>query len=210
MPPGLWPQDQQYLQRIAPKQDKAHAKALFQQLVNEGVMLPGYPVTIAPPPDDARVQIAEVMVTNLREIGVNAVMERVEWATYNDLLGQGNENLVFMLGTTPAVPDPDANVRWLFGKDGAHGQYLNIGHFKEDAAWDAQINQAQVSQDKATRTRLYREIVRTMMNEVIHIPLYYKNAIMAKRADVKDLDVSPLFEWDIVKPWANVYVDRSR
>jgi len=210
VPPGLWPQDQQYLQSIALKQDKARAKALFQQLVNEGVMPRDYPVTIAPPPDDARIKIAEVMVTNLREIGVNAVMERVEWATYTTVVEGGNENLVFMLGTIPAVPDPDANVRWLFGKDGAHGQYLNIAQFKEDAAWDAQINQAQVSQDKATRTRLYREIVRTMMKEVIHIPLYYKNAIMAKRADVKDLDVSVLWEWDIVKPWANVYVDRTR
>ena len=51
---------------------------------------------------------------------------------------------------------------------------------------------------------------RTMMQQVMHIPLYTKNAIMAKRDFVKDLDVSPQSEWQLVKPWANVYLEGKK
>ena len=49
-----------------------------------------------------------------------------------------------------------------------------------------------------------------MMEQVVHIPLYHKNAVMANRDYVKNLDVNLLFEWDLVKPWANVAVEGKR
>jgi peptide/nickel transport system substrate-binding protein len=205
VPPGLWPQDVEYLKGVALKKDQARAKTLFQQLVDEGVMPRDYTVTVAPPPDDARIKVAEVMVTNLKEVGVNAELLRVEWATYSQITRE-DRNLIFMLGSTPAIPDPDANVRWLFSKESVHGKYLNIEHFKEYPDWDAQITKAQRSADREERTQIYRDLVRTMMQQVVHIPLYHKNAIIAKRDYVKDLDVNLMFEWDLVKPWANVSV----
>ena len=209
VPPGLWPQDVDHLSRIALKKNQAKAKALFQQLVDEGVMPKDYTVTIAPPPDDARIRIAEVMVTNLKEVGVNAELLRVEWATYSDITRQDRDQ-IFFLGTTPAIPDPDANVRWLFSKQSVHGKYLNVEHFPEYPTWDAQIEKAQRSQDRQEREQIYRDVVRTMMERVVHIPLYHKNAVMAHRDNVQGLDVGLLFEWDLVKPWANVSVDAKR
>jgi peptide/nickel transport system substrate-binding protein len=206
VPPGLWPRDEEYLKGVALKQDQEQAKALFQELIDEGVMPEDYTITVAPPPDDARISIAEVMVTNLQEVGVNAEIVKVDWGTYTDML-TGDENMIYMLGTIPAIPDPDANIRWLFSEGSSHGRYLNLPAFEEYPEWDAQIKQAQQSQDRAEREQIYRDLVRTMMEGVIHIPLYHKNAIMAKRDYVKEFEVDKRFRWNIVRPWANVYIE---
>src|SRR5262249_54280905 len=178
-PPGLWPEDQEFLRSIALKRDPDKAKELFAQLVAEGVMPKEYRVQVTPPPDDARGRIAEVMVTNLKELGVDAEVLQVDWATYLKLLEQSDQSSIYMLGTTPAIPDPDAVMRWLFSKDGAHGRYLNIGQFSDYPAWDAELKTAQASQNREERARIYRELARTMMQLVMHVPLYTKDAIMA-------------------------------
>lgn len=205
VPPGLWPQDQEYLKSIALPQDQEKSKALFQELIDEGIMPEDYTITLAPPPDDARIKIAEVMATNLIEVGRKAEIVRVEWATYSDLTSEPR-NMIFYLGTTPAIPDPDANVRWLFEQASSHGRYLNITQFEEYPEWEEQIFKAQQSADRAEREKIYTEIGRKMMELVVHIPLYNKNAILTKRDYVQDLDVNLLFTWNLVKPWATVYL----
>ena len=191
---------------LALKQDKEKAKQLFQELIDEGVMPKDFKVTVAPPPDDARSTIAEIMVTDLQEIGINAELLLLEWATFLETL-QGDINLIYMLGTTPSIPDPDANIRWLFSQEGSHGRYLNITHFEQQPEWEAQIMLAQQSRDHDERAQVYDDLVRTMMKEVVHIPLYHKSAVMAKHDYVKDLGVSARYRWDLVRPWANVYVE---
>lgn len=206
VPPGLWPEDGDYLAGLALQQDQDGAKALIQELIDEGVMAADEKVIVAPPPDDARISVAEVMVTDLQSIGVNAEILKVDWGTYTDVIS-GDENLIFMLGTVPAIPDPDANVRWLFGLDSAHSNYLNLPEFEEYPGWDALITQAQKSQDHDERVQIYTDMVRTMMELVIHIPLYNKNKVMAKRDYVKDFKVTPRSGYDLVRPWANVHIE---
>lgn len=208
--PGMWPRDDDYLKSNALKRDPEKAKALFQQLMTEGVMAKDYKITIAPPPDDARINIATVMVTNLKELGMNAEVTQVDWTAYTNLLEQGTQNVVYFLGTIPSIPDPDASIRWLFSKDGAHGRYLKISQFKDYPTWDAQMLKAESSLNQDERAKIYLDLTRTMMQQVYHIPLYYKNAVMAKRDWVKDLDVDPMYVWDVVKPWANVYVEGKK
>ncbi len=207
IPPGMWPQDDEYLKSNAYKRDPDKAKALFKQLIDEGVMPKDYVVTIAPPPDDVRIRVSEVMATNLKELGINAEITRLDWTAYTPMLEQSDKNVIYMLATTASIPDPDASIRWLFSKDGAHGRYLKISQFKEYEGWGTQITKAQFSSKQEERAQIYRDLARTMMKQVFHIPLYYKNAVMAKRTYVKDLDVDPMYAWDIVKPWANVSIE---
>lgn len=208
--PGMWPRDDDYLKSNALKRDPEKAKALFQQLISEGVMAKDYKITIAPPPDDVRISIATVMVTNLKELGMNAEVTQVDWTAYTNLLEQGTQNVVYFLGTIPSIPDPDASIRWLFSKDGAHGRYLKISQFKDYPTWDAQMLKAESSLNQEERSKIYLDLTRTMMQQVYHIPLYYKNAVMAKHDYVKALDVDALYVWDVVKPWANVYVEGKK
>ena len=206
VPPGLWPQDEDYLKSIALKQDQAKAKELFDELIAEGVMAADEKIIVAPPPDDARISVAEIMVTDLQSLGINAEIVKMEWGAYLEAI-VGEQNMIYMLGTTPAIPDPDANVRWLFGEDSAHTNYLNLTPFADYSTWDEMIKQAQKSQNRDERAQLYQEVVRATMEQVVHIPLYHQNAIMAKHSYVKEFDVSPRVGWDLVRPWANVFIE---
>lgn len=206
VPPGLWPRDEEAMKALALKQDKEKAKQLFQELIDEGVMPQDYKVQVAPPSDNVRKTLCEIMVTDMQEIGVNAELLLLEWATFLETLA-GDIDMIYMLGTTPAIPDPDANVRWLFSQDSSHGRYLNITHFEQQPEWEAQIKQAQKSQDQDERARLYDSLVRTMMELVVHIPLYHKSAVMAKHDYVKEFGLSKRYRWDLVRPWANVHVE---
>lgn len=211
IPPGLWPRDDTFLKGIAPKQNKGRAKELFDELIKEGVMASDFKILVAPPPDDARIRIGEIMVTDLKQLGLNAELWRGDWAAHSDITLQTNFSLIYMLGTIAAIPDPDANIRWLFGSQGGHSTYLNLKIEPGYKALDDRINRAQESKSRDERERIYREVQRHVLRQVYHIPLYHKNVIMAARTHVKDFDVSQSFStWNVVKPWANVYMEGKK
>jgi peptide/nickel transport system substrate-binding protein len=207
VPPGLWPQDGDYLKSIAPKQDKDEARRLFDELIAEGVMAADYKIPILPYPEDARGKIAEILITNLKEIGVDLDVIRLDRAAYSAHVRTTEDNCIFFFGTTPSFPDPDANLRWLYGKEGVHGGYLNIAALPEDEAWEASLRTAQQSQDQAEREQIYTDLQRQFVENVLHLPLYYLNALLAKKKYVQQLDVDPgLGALDLVTPDVNVYL----
>ena len=63
------------------------------------------------------------------------------------------------------------------------------------------------SRDHDERVQIYRDMVRTMMELAIHIPMYHKNVIMAKRDYVKEFEAIPRWEWVLVGPSVNVYIE---
>jgi peptide/nickel transport system substrate-binding protein len=203
VPPGLWPRDDAALQEIAPKENDALAKSTFQALTAEGVIPRDFKLIVAPPPDDTRIKLAEILVVNLRENGVNAEVVRVEWATYVNYI-QGDLPMVFMLGTIPAFPDPDANLRWLFGSAGQQAKFLNL----KDQALDDRLQAAQRTRGQREREALYTQIQRDMMQKTFHIPMYYLNNVIAHKKVVKGLKPSQYWRWELVTPWSLVTVER--
>lgn len=203
VPPSLWPRDDEALREIALKEDDEQAKRLFQALIAEGVMPKDFKVIVAPPPDDTRIKLAEVLVVNLRENGVNAEIIRLEWATYVNYI-QGDVMSIYMLGTIPAFPDPDANLRWLFSSSSQQAKFLNL----KDSALDDKLVMAQRTRTQRDREAIYRDIQRDMMRNVYHIPMYYLNNVIAQRKVVKGLRPSQYWRWELVTPWSSVSLER--
>jgi len=203
VPPGLWPRDDEALQDIALKENDAQAKSIFQSLMQEGVIPRDFKVIVSPPPDDTRIKLAEILVVNLRENGINAEVVRVEWATYVNYI-QADTMVIFMLGTIPAFPDPDANLRWLFGSAGQQAKFLNL----KDAALDDQLQAAQRNRNPRDREAMYKQIQRDMMQKTYHIPMYYLNNVIAYKKFVKGLKPTQYWRWELVTPWNMVSVER--
>ncbi len=207
--PGAWPQDDEYLKGIALKQDKAQARALFDELIKEGVMAKDELVTLAPAPSDDRIAIAEVMVTDLKEIGINAELLQLDWTAHAEIC-QGDKNLIYNLGTLPPILDPDVNLRGLYSQESTSGRELNIKIHPQAAEWEAQLEKGRKSQDRKEREEIYRQFARAMMEQVIHIPMYNKKMLMAKHEYVRELALSGQARWDMVRPWANVYIEGKK
>ncbi|MBI4278187.1 MAG: ABC transporter substrate-binding protein [Armatimonadetes bacterium] len=206
VPPSLWPRDDEALREIALKENDREARELFQALIRDNVMPRDFKIVVAPPPDDTRVKLAEVLVANLRENGVGAEVLRLEWATYINYL-ESNNMIIYMLGTIPAYPDPDANLRWLFGSAGQQARFLNIRSLEPNL--DEQLQKAQRSPSHREREILYRDIQRDMMRKVYHIPMYYLNNVVAVRKGVvKGLKPSQYWRWELATPWSQVEVTR--
>ena len=202
IPPGLWPDDREYLTKHAVRKDPTKARKLFDQLIAEGKMVRDFPVIIRVNQDPIRVKLGEIMVTELKSIGVNASLEVMEWGAYINAL-KGQSQFMYMLGTTPAILDPDAVLNWLFSSDSNHGKFLNLTNKRIDEL----LLTGRKSATRAERDKVYLEAQRIALGEIYHIPAYHSNFVQGYRKRVHDFHASPFWRWDIVTPFANVWVD---
>jgi len=203
--PGLWPRDLDYLTSHAIQQDKSLAKLLFDELIAEGVMTTDTEVLFWVNQDPVREKIAEIVVSELQSIGVNAKMRVSEWAAYLDALFDTKSPYLYMLGTTPKIPDPDATLYWLLGAGGANAdQFLGI-----DVPWvNDLLMQARKTSNQDEREELYKTVQRwALLEEVYHIPAYHTIYIHPMSTRVHGLITTPIDEWWLCNKFTNVWVE---
>lgn len=204
--PGLWPRDLDHMRSNAYKQDQVKAKQLFEELVAEGVMTKDTPVIFHINNDPPRQKVAEYVVSSLKEIGVNAQVKVDEWSIYLNRLVQEKVGQMYILGTTPAIIDPDAVFHWLYSVDGNHGGVI-LGRKRSDV--DEMLLEARQLTDMTRREEMYKAIQRRMvLEEVYHIPAYHLNQVRAVRPRVQDLIISPMGDWPLVTVDNNVWLSK--
>ncbi|HHY14464.1 MAG TPA: ABC transporter substrate-binding protein, partial [Firmicutes bacterium] len=193
--PGLWPRDLEYMKAAALKEDKERAKELFAELVKDGVMEKDTPIYFRVNEDPIRIKIAEIVTTNLQQIGVNAKMEIIEWSAYLDWVLRSRIPGMYMLGTTPSIVDPDAVFHWLYSTEAHHAGIIDALEEHEADAW---IIEARESADHQVREELYRRIQRwALIENVQQIPAYHQNVVIAVRNNVRGLKPAPNGQWFI-------------
>ena len=211
VPPLVWPHDDAFLKEHALRQDKAKAKTLFGELVAEGVMKPDTKVLVSMPNDPERIKLGEILVTSLKEIGVNAELKVSETGSYIEAAVKGTEPFIYSLFAVPRYLDPDAVFSWLFlsGPSGStHGAKI-LGLAERDPRINEPIERARVISDQAERTKLYVPLQRyVMLDRVYHIPAYFRTIVLGKRSAVQDLHPAPNDLFWLVTPFSNVWLDR--
>jgi peptide/nickel transport system substrate-binding protein len=209
VPPGLWPRDLDFMKANAIQQDKELAKQLFAELIAEGVMTSETEVVFHVNQDAVRELIGEIIVSELQSIGVNAVLKISEWAAYLDAVIKTEEPCMYMLGTTPKIPDPDAVFSWLFssGEDGSTHGSLILG-LSEQPEINQLLLEARTTPDQSQREELYKEIQRWAITEnAYHIPAFHLSVTMAHSTKVHGLVALPSQIWMLCTETANVWVD---
>jgi len=202
---GVWPRDVEHAKSVALKQDKAKAKALFEELIAEGVMTKATPVVFLSNEDSVRVKLFEIMVTNLKEIGVNAQLKVLEYSAWLDSVVKQKVPCICCLGCTAAILDPDAIFNWQFSCGSNLGG--NILGLKRSEI-DDMLAQARTTTDRGVRETLYKKIEKWVIEEnVYHIPAYTLNTVIAVNKRVHGLEPSPDGYWRILIEDTNVWVD---
>jgi peptide/nickel transport system substrate-binding protein len=204
MPPHWWTGgDYAAMQRLALPRDPARARQLFAELQKDGVVPAGTPVHMIVNQGSERQRIGEVVVTSLKAIGVPAELTVMEWGAYLARLRKKEEPLLYILSTIPQAPDPDASLHWLFYSKGTHGGFLGL---PSDTELDRQILTARASTSDRERQALYNGIMRQVMGEVYHVPLFFQNIVVAHSRRVQGLKPSPLWDWNLTTAFTNVRV----
>lgn len=118
-----------------------------------------------------RVQIAQIIQANLKEIGIESSIEIVEWGTFLKKTSEGIHDILlttWILG----VSDIDTVVTTLFHSNsiGAEGNRS----FYDNPVLDSQIDLARATTDVEKRKERYKSIQEIILDDNPIIPLVYK------------------------------------
>ncbi|GEN85133.1 ABC transporter substrate-binding protein [Sporosarcina luteola] len=129
-------------------------------------------------PDGAKV--AEVIQSNLADIGVKAKIVTYEWGTYLDKASKGEAD-AFMLGWTGDNGDADNFLYALLDEDNIPSN--NYTYFKNAKMHDLFI-EAQTEVDEDKRIELYKEAQEIIHEEAPWVPLAHSTPLLAAAKDL--------------------------
>ncbi|MGL4393500.1 MAG: ABC transporter substrate-binding protein [Fusobacteriaceae bacterium] len=131
-----------------------------------------------------RMQMAEVIQANLKEVGIEVVIQSVEWGTFLQKTSEGAHDIL-IASWYIAAPDPDTILRNLIysksiGSGGNRSFYSN-------SELDRLLEQATENIDENIRLENYKAIQDILARDVPVIPLIHRNDFAVKNKRVNNL-----------------------
>ena len=197
IPSGVFPEDTDYMKNAALPYDKKEAKRLFDELKKDGLLSDGFEFSIYTSQNPYRVKIATAIATELRNFGLKAKVESLEWGTLFPLLKKGTG--VYIMGWG-SVPDPD---RWTY-KIFHTGSTMNFSHYSRPEI-DRALEQGRILVGTEKRGAMYKKAMRKALAEdYIHIPLVFKSVTAVVNRAVVDFSPSSQDYFHLVTEKRNV------
>ncbi len=178
MPPTVFGYNSSIKDRI---RDTAAAKALLRKAgVAEGFEVRLFAMPNPRPYMPQPRKVAQVLKENLKEVGIEAVIESPEWQLYLDQTMNGKHDLC-LLGWTTDNGDPD-NFLWqlLDSSNAKIGSAMNVSFYR-NAEVDALFAAAKRSMDRVERKALYEKAQEIVFRDVPMIALAYFPQVVACR-----------------------------
>ncbi|MCZ8536974.1 ABC transporter substrate-binding protein [Paenisporosarcina quisquiliarum] len=161
--------------------DPAKAKALLAEAgLAEGFEMELWAMPVPRPymPDGQKV--AEVIQSNLADVGIKAKIVTFEWATYLEKARNGEAD-AFMLGWTGDNGDADNFLYVLLDKDNIGSN--NYSYYSNDELHDILIEaQSEVDEDK--RNELYGQAQEIIFEDAPWVPLAHSTPLLAGKANL--------------------------
>jgi len=162
--------------------DEAKAKAAFEEWTAAGNSLSS-PITLQFNADAGHEPVVQIMIDNLKAIGIEAVAEPMPTETYFSTLADGGCKMICRAGWFADYPTYDNFMYDLFHGDSIGGN--NLGPFV-NAEFDKLITEAKQTPDKPTAYGLYNQAETILLNDVGVIPVTWYKGDYAFNADKLD------------------------
>jgi len=158
--------------------------------------------TIIVPPDEKRENVAVSVANGIREAGYGARVQRLDLGTFAEryTTGSADDYTLYALGWS-GVPDPDTFLYFLFAHD-AIGS-TNGTYYRNEAMNDA-ILAARQATDQERRRQRYEDVVRTVLDDRVHLPAYTQANSFGVSSRVQDWLPHPVSGFDVVSSENNV------
>lgn len=139
-----------------------------KKLLKEAGFENGLELTLLTSDRKERINMAEVIQSQLKGIGVNVKIQVMEYGAYIDMIEKGEHDLLIG-GWGNATGDGDYNQYSLFhsasqGPPGNHFYYSN-------PEVDKMIEEARQETDETKRLKLYEEVMQKEMDDAVYIPI---------------------------------------
>jgi peptide/nickel transport system substrate-binding protein len=139
-----------------------------KKLLNEAGYENGLELSLLTSDRKERINMAEVIQSQLKGIGVNVEIQVMEYGAYIEMVNNGKHDL-FIGGWGNATGDGDYNQYNLFhtASQGPAGNHF----FYSNPEVDEKIEAARQETDEAKRLKLYEEVMQIEMDEAVYIPI---------------------------------------
>ncbi|MDQ3627741.1 MAG: ABC transporter substrate-binding protein [Actinomycetota bacterium] len=128
------------------------------------------------------VSVAQVMSSQLAEVGVDVKIRTLDFATWLDEQGKGNFD-VFMLGWLGNI-DPD---EYYYAQHHSGGSFNFHGYDNPEV--DQLLDDARVETDQADRKALYDQIAELIVDDASYVYLYNPDVVQGWSPDVQGYTV---------------------
>ncbi len=200
IPPTLWSYDDSI-------DDFEYNPELSKQLLAEAGYENGFETTLwalpVPRPyiPDGRA-LAEVIQSELDNIGIKAKIVTYDWGTYLEKTKNGEHDMA-MLGWSADLGDPDNFFYFLLSKASAEKPAGNIAFYKSDEMQEI-LEKARSITDRDERVALYQEAQHLFHKDVPWVPLAHAKQVLVVNKKVKNLKLHPL-NWKYLR---NITIER--
>ena len=133
---------------------------------------------------------AEYVQARLQSIGIEAEIEVLDGATYNEATAAGEYDLSLSIRGL-ANSEPYLLMRDYLAADGGANQRLNIG-FQSDEV-DQIFADLREEWDHEERQRLYHRLQEIVAEELPMIPLFYEEGIVVHSSNVTGYEIQPTY-----------------
>ena len=175
---GHSPEAKQYEQNY----DKA------RQLLKEAGYEEGFSTTLWVSDNPVRIQIAQVIQAQLREVGIQMAIDVVEWGAFLDGTSRGDHE-TFMMGWVTVTGDADYGLYALFNSS-THGSAGNRS-FYSNPEIDTRLEAARISNDMDERRKLYGDIQITLQEELPTISIFNEFQNAGMQSNVQGFELAP-------------------
>ena len=135
-------------------------------------------------------RVADMIRADLARIGIRAELVTRDWNAYRAALYGGTPTMM-LYGWTSDNGDPDNFLHVLLGCRAAEPGGANLARWC-DPGYDAAVKSARGTDDRATRTRLYRDAQARFRESAPWVPLAHTIVHMAARRSVAGFRTDPL------------------
>jgi peptide/nickel transport system substrate-binding protein len=132
--------------------------------------------------DAFRVRLATLLQAELAEVGIDLVIDSLDWGTFYADVSAGRFQLYGLSWVGLKLPDI---YRQAFHSASTPPDGLNRGHYAE-AGLDCLIEAAESAGDDTRRRLLYHAIARRLLYDAPYVPLWFETQTAVVRDDIAD------------------------
>lgn len=159
-----------------------------KELLKQAGLEKGFKTTIWTNDNPVRVQIAQIVQAQLKEIGIDVKIETLEWGSYLDRTGRGEHDM-FILGWVTVTGDADYGLYALYHSSQKGG--AGNRSFYENKKVDELLDKAKATSDSKEREKLYHEIQEIVVEDAPVANLYYQTQNVGMQKAIKGFRLHP-------------------
>jgi peptide/nickel transport system substrate-binding protein len=141
---------------------------------------------------------AEIIVENLKAIGITVTIERVDEAQLYETQSTGDYDMIFQ-GWASDIPDPDQQLTFML--DPEVGGVESYWTFYENPEVTELLAQARLEFDETARGELYAQVQEIQAVDLPHVPLMFFPYLFAEREEVEGFEVLPTGNYLLQNVW---------